>query len=74
MVPLGDDAHGPPRQDAIWSIRIQFDRACTITKLVPNLGSEQPGEVYLRQRKRWKLVGIIKNEDKGPGFVTSVDD
>ena len=58
----------------IWSIRIQFDRACTITKLVPNLGSEQPGEVYLRQRKRWKLVGIIKHEDKGLGFVTAVDD
>ncbi|WP_426750205.1 hypothetical protein [Myxococcus sp. Y35] len=58
----------------IWSIRIQFDRACTITKLVPNLGSEQPGEVYLRQRKRWKLVGIIKHEDKALGFVTAVDD
>ncbi|WIG97069.1 hypothetical protein [Myxococcus sp. SDU36] len=58
----------------IWSIRIQFDRTCTITKFVPNLGSEQPGEVYLRQRKRWKLVGIIKQEDKRLGVVTAVDD
>ncbi|NOJ77191.1 hypothetical protein [Myxococcus xanthus] len=58
----------------IWTIRIQFDRACTITKLVPNLSSEQPGEVYLRQRNRWKLVGIIKHENKALGLVTTVDD
>lgn len=59
----------------IWSIRIQFDRACTVMKLIPHLDSdERPGEVYLRQEKRWKLVGIIRPEDKRYGLVTAVGD
>ncbi|WP_241758745.1 hypothetical protein [Pyxidicoccus parkwayensis] len=59
----------------IWSIRIQFDRACTIMKLVPFIeNAKRPGEVYLRQEKRWKLVGIIRPKDKRYGLITAVDD
>ncbi|MBZ4418813.1 hypothetical protein K8638_20285 [Myxococcus sp. RHST-1-4] len=59
----------------IWSIRIQFDRACTVMKLIPYLDSDaRPGEVYLRKEKRWKLVGVIRPEDKRYGLVTAVGD
>jgi hypothetical protein len=49
----------------IWSIRIQFDRACTVMKLIPHIdNAERPGEVYVRKEKNWKLVGIIRPQDK----------
>ncbi|MCP3165977.1 hypothetical protein LZ199_24035 [Myxococcus sp. QH3KD-4-1] len=57
----------------VWSIRIQFDNACTVMKLVPHLGSSLPGEVYVRREKQWNLVGIIRPADKRYGIVTAVD-
>ena len=59
----------------LWSIRIQFDRACTSMKLIPYIGSDtRPGEVYVRREKAWRLVGIIRPEDKRYGLVTAVND
>jgi hypothetical protein len=52
--------------------RIQFDTRCTIQKLVPNLGSSRPGEVYERRGKSWVLIGIIKPEDKPYGYLTPI--
>lgn len=57
-----------------WSIRIQFDSACTITKLIPYKGERRPGEVYLRRDKTWKLIGYIHEEDKDTGFITPVEE
>lgn len=57
----------------IWFIRIQFDSKCTLQKLIPYVHEDRPGEVYERQGKSWKLVGIIKPEDKATGLVTSVE-
>ncbi|ATB34061.1 hypothetical protein MEBOL_007562 [Melittangium boletus DSM 14713] len=54
-------------------IRIQFDTKCHIQKLVPHRYDDQPGELFERQGKAWKLIGIIKPEDKPYGFVTAVD-
>lgn len=58
----------------LWSIRIQFDTDCTIIKLVPHVDDDSPGEVFRREGKTWKRIGIIKPEDKADGFVTPVDD
>jgi hypothetical protein len=55
-----------------WMVRIQFDTKCHLQKLVPHRHDEQPGEVYERQGKQWKLIGIIKPEDKPYGLVTAV--
>jgi hypothetical protein len=57
-----------------WKIRIQFDTACHIQKLVPNKNSDLPGELYERQEKSWKLIGRILPEDKEKGHVTAVDE
>lgn len=57
----------------LWLIRIQFDTSCRTLKLVPNLDSERPGEIYERQDKKWVLIGIIKPEDKADGFMTPVN-
>lgn len=57
----------------LWSIRIQFDRVCTVMKLVPYLDSSRPGEVYVRSKKQWRLVGIIRPEDKQRGLITAAD-
>lgn len=64
------DRRGP---NQLWSIRVQFDTQCHVMKLVPNLDNERPGELYERQDKRWKLIGLIKPEDKDTGYVTSVE-
>jgi hypothetical protein len=56
----------------IWPIRIQFDSRCTIQKLVPNLGSPRPGEIYERRGKTWVLIGLIQPEDKPSGRVTPI--
>lgn len=56
-----------------WSIRIQFDTACHVQKLVPHADEPLPGEVYRREGKRWKLVGLIKLEDKARGRITAVN-
>jgi hypothetical protein len=58
----------------LYSLRIQFDTACNIQKLVPYLTENRPGELYERRGKHWKLIGLIKPEDKARGFITSVDD
>lgn len=58
----------------LYSIRIQFDTACNIQKLVPYLTENRPGELYERQGKHWKLIGLIQPENKARGFITSVDD
>ncbi|RKH02842.1 hypothetical protein D7V97_27380 [Corallococcus sp. CA053C] len=57
-----------------WSLRLQFDSRCTLTKLIPYLGERRPGEVYLRQDKAWKLIGYIHEADKDMGFVTPVEE
>jgi len=54
----------------IWPLRIQFDTRCTIQKLVPNLDSTLPGEVYERRGKTWVRTGVIPPEDKPSGYVT----
>jgi hypothetical protein len=86
-VPLGD-YHGHPwspspmtkstadllSKTQLYSIRIQFDTACNLQKLVPYLIDDRPGELYERRGKRWKLIGLIKPEHKATGFITLVDD
>lgn len=52
-----------------WSIRIQFDTRCHVYKLVPHVGDSVPGEVYERVAKTWRLVSIIRVEDKPAGLV-----
>ena len=56
-----------------WLIRIQFDTACHVQKLIPNVGSDRPGELYERHEKSWKLIGYIRPEDKASGFVTPIE-
>lgn len=56
----------------VWPLRIQFDTRCTVQKLVPNLDSSLPGEVYERRDKAWVRIGIIKPEDKPFGYVTPI--
>ncbi len=58
----------------VFSIRIQFDKACHIQKLVPYLKEDRPGELYERRGKSWKLIGLIKPENKASGRVTLVND
>lgn len=58
----------------VFSIRIQFDKACLIQKLIPFLKEERPGELYERRGKSWKLIGLIKPENKASGRVTLVND
>jgi hypothetical protein len=57
----------------VFSIRIQFDKACHIQKLIPYLKEDRPGELYERRGKTWKLIGLIKPEHKASGEVTLVD-
>lgn len=58
----------------VFSIRIQFDKACHIQKLVPYLKEDRPGELYERRGKSWKLIGLIKPENKASGRVTRVNE
>jgi hypothetical protein len=58
----------------IYSIRIQFDSSCKIQKLVPYLAEDRPGELYKRRGKHWKLIGLIKPEDKARGRITPAGD
>jgi hypothetical protein len=55
----------------LWLIRIQFDTACHVLKYIPYMGEQRPGEVYERMDGRWKLVGIVKPENKPYGKMTS---
>jgi len=55
-----------------WMIRIQFDTTCHVQKLVPHRYDDRPGELFERRGKGWKLIGIIKTEDKPYGFVTAI--
>ncbi|HEX8440837.1 hypothetical protein [Archangium sp.] len=58
----------------LWSIRIQFDTGCRVMKLVPHLYEDRPGEIYVRNGKSWKLIGLIKPEHKEDGIITALDD
>jgi hypothetical protein len=58
----------------LFHIRIQFDADCTVTKLIPYLNEDRPGEIYVRRGKEWVLTGYIKPEDKKLGTVTHVGD
>jgi hypothetical protein len=58
----------------LYSIRIQFDTACNIQKFIPYVNEERPGELYERHGKRWKLIGLVKPEDKSRGRITPIDD
>ena len=86
LTPILADYHSHPwspspfsREDKLaknqlWFIKIQFDSACHIQKLIPHLNeADQPGEVYARQGKQWVLIGIIKPANKALGIVTPVD-
>jgi hypothetical protein len=87
LTPILGDYHSHPwfpspfsRQDKLsnnqlWSIKIQFDSACHIQKLIPYLNEEnRPGELYSRRGKKWVLIGLIKPENKSFGIVTPVDE
>lgn len=56
----------------LYDIRIQFDTACTVMKLVPHRHEERPGEVFVRRGRTWVLTGYIHPADKQSGRVTSV--
>jgi proteasome lid subunit RPN8/RPN11 len=58
----------------VYSIRLQFDNACLVQKLVPYLNEDRPGELYERRGKHWKLIGLIKVEHKASGVITRVND
>ncbi|MFP2924002.1 hypothetical protein ACLESO_02050 [Pyxidicoccus sp. 3LG] len=59
----------------LWTIRIQFDSACTIMKYIPYLQASRPGEVYVRRENRWRMVGrLMTDQDKELGIVTAVDE
>ena len=58
----------------VFSIRIQFDKACHLQKLIPYLKEDRPGELYERRGKTWKLIGLIQPENKASGAITRVDD
>lgn len=62
------------RKNQHWFVRIQFDANCHLQKLIPYVDEGRPGEVYERRGKAWKLVGIIKPQNKPFGIVTPVDD
>ncbi|ABF91236.1 hypothetical protein MXAN_6973 [Myxococcus xanthus DK 1622] len=65
----------PDRRAAnqLWLIKIQFDSACHIQKLIPHLDDvDRPGEVYSRRGKQWVRIGLIKPADKPFGFITPV--
>ncbi|WP_224243045.1 hypothetical protein [Hyalangium gracile] len=59
-------------RNQIWLVRIQFDSACHIQKLLPYRYENRPGELYERLGKGWKLIGYIYPEDKASGRITSV--
>lgn len=58
----------------LWSIRIQFDTACHIQKLIPYAYDNRPSELYERRGKTWRLVAIIQIEDKDTGKLTRVSE
>ncbi|RKH16658.1 hypothetical protein D7X74_14860 [Corallococcus sp. CA047B] len=58
----------------LYDIRIQFDTACTVMKLVPHRHEDRPGEVFVRRGRTWVLTGYIQPEDKPSGRVTSVNE
>jgi hypothetical protein len=58
----------------MYSVRVQFDKSCHIQKLIPYLKEDRPGELYERRGKSWKLIGLIKPQDKASGRITFVDD
>jgi hypothetical protein len=56
----------------VYSIRIQFDTECKVMKLIPYKNESRPGEVYSRVGKSWKLIALIKPEDKEEGIMTPI--
>lgn len=63
------------KSDTQWySIRIQFDTHCIIHKLVPHADDDLPGEIYVREGRRWRRVGSILPEDKATGRITAVEE
>ncbi|WP_224245493.1 hypothetical protein [Hyalangium gracile] len=56
----------------VFSIRVQFDKACRLQKLIPYLKEDRPGELYERRGKSWKLIGHIEPANKANGRVTLV--
>jgi hypothetical protein len=59
-------------KNQLFSIRIQFDSGCHVLKYIPFKGESRPGELYERQGKEWRLVGLVKPENKATGKVTGV--
>ncbi|MFL5348447.1 MAG: hypothetical protein ACJ8AT_26930 [Hyalangium sp.] len=57
----------------LYSIRVQFDTECRVLKLIPYKKEDRPGEVYAREGKSWRLVGVIKPEHKADGIMTPVE-
>jgi hypothetical protein len=86
VTPIIADFHGHPWAPSkmsvhdreissqVWHIRIQFDTACHIQKLIPYENNDRPGELYERYGKTWKLIAYIKPEDKQTGTLTYIDE
>jgi proteasome lid subunit RPN8/RPN11 len=60
---LGDRASAKQK----YSIRIQFDTACHVLKLVPHVEAAVPGEIYERIGGTWRLLAIIPTDSKDSG-------
>ncbi|MDC0712004.1 hypothetical protein POL68_26285 [Stigmatella sp. ncwal1] len=59
-------------KNQVFSIRIQFDAGCRVLKYLPFREENRPGELYERQGQKWRLVGVVKPENKAIGKVTEV--
>jgi hypothetical protein len=53
-----------------YFVRIQFDASCHMQKYIPHIYDNEPGELFERIGKTWKLIGYVK--DKSTGEITSV--
>ncbi|RKG68563.1 hypothetical protein D7V80_11875 [Corallococcus sp. CA054B] len=53
-----------------YSFRVQMDAGCTVQMCVPHIGQDRPGEVYVRQERRWVLIGRVV--DKVNGIIQPV--
>jgi hypothetical protein len=59
-------------KNQLFSVRVQFDTGCRVLKYVPFEKENRPGELYERRGKSWRLVGIVRPENKETGKVTEV--
>ncbi|RKH78454.1 hypothetical protein D7Y21_35695 [Corallococcus sp. AB045] len=53
-----------------YSFRVQMDATCSVQMYIPYLEQERPGEVYMREGRRWVLIGRVM--DKVNGIIQPV--